>query len=86
MILTAARADRTSFGCSNEREWTYFGDAFFNHALRQERTFVAAYERARDLVETWEKEQGLVASEPQIFVGDAIRDKIDGILASRLAD
>lgn len=86
MILTASRADRTSFGCSNEREWTFFGDAFFNHALREERSFVAAYARARDLIGTWEKEQGLVASEPQIFVGDAIRGKIDSILAARLAD
>jgi len=86
MILTASRSDRTSFGCSNEREWTFFGDAFFNHALREERSFVAAYARARDLIGTWEKEQGLVASEPQIFVGDLIRGKIDAILAARLAD
>lgn len=84
MILTAARADRTSFGCSNEREWTFFGDAYFNHALRQERSFVTAFERARGLVETWEKEQGLTGSDPQIFVGSAIRQRVDTLLASRL--
>lgn len=33
LIVTAAHADKTSFGCSNKRDWTYFGDAFFNHAL-----------------------------------------------------
>lgn len=85
LILTAARADRTSFGCSNEREWTFFGDAYFNHALRRERSFITAYERARVLIESWEKAQGLTASEPQMFVGAAIRDKIDAILAARLA-
>ena len=84
MIFTAARADRTSFSCSNEREWTFFGDAYFNHALRQERSFVTAYERARDLVEVWEKERGLTGSEPQMFVGTAIREKVDALLESRL--
>jgi len=84
MILTAARADRTSFGCSNEREWTFFGDAYFNHALRQERSFVTAYERARELVEVWEKDRGLTGSEPQMFVGAAIRQKVDALLESRL--
>ncbi len=84
LILTAARSDRTSFGCSNEREWTFFGDAYFNHALRKERSFIRAYERARVLIESWEKAQGLTASEPQMFVGAAIRDKIDAILAARV--
>ncbi|MGE3143481.1 MAG: C13 family peptidase, partial [Hyphomonadaceae bacterium] len=29
VILTAAAPDRTSFGCQPNREWTYFGDAYF---------------------------------------------------------
>ncbi|MBC7786921.1 MAG: hypothetical protein H7Z18_05600 [Methylophilaceae bacterium] len=33
LILTAARRDRTSFGCGVESEFTYFGDAFFVQAL-----------------------------------------------------
>ncbi|MEM6422229.1 MAG: C13 family peptidase, partial [Pseudomonadota bacterium] len=28
-VITAAAADRTSFGCGDAREWTYFGQAFF---------------------------------------------------------
>ncbi len=85
LILTAAHADRTSFGCSNEREWTYFGDAYFNHALREERSFITAFERARALIAKWEKEQGLAPSDPQISVGKSIRAKIDALLAARLA-
>ena len=33
IVLTAADENSPSFGCSNEREWTYFGDAFFNQSL-----------------------------------------------------
>src|ERR1700677_939467 len=29
IVLTAADAKNTSFGCSPERDWTYFGDALF---------------------------------------------------------
>jgi hypothetical protein len=34
LVLAAAAADKTSFACEPSREWTYFGDALFNHALR----------------------------------------------------
>jgi peptidase C13-like protein len=36
LVITAARSDRSSFGCEDRRRWTYFGDAYFNHALRQD--------------------------------------------------
>src|SRR5712671_1436372 len=29
LVITAADADHTSFGCINGNDWTYFGDAFF---------------------------------------------------------
>jgi hypothetical protein len=70
LILTAARADRTSFGCSNENEWTYFGDAYFNNALRSgERSFIAAFDQARTLITGWEQKQKYTPSEPQISIG-----------------
>jgi hypothetical protein len=31
VVLTAAAADKTSFGCEPSRDWTFFGDALFNH-------------------------------------------------------
>jgi hypothetical protein len=70
VIMTAARPDRTSFGCSDEREWTYFGDALFNHALRTTHSFLDAFEEARKLVSKWESEQKFDPSEPQLM-GDA---------------
>jgi hypothetical protein len=35
LVITAADADHPSFGCRNGAAWTYFGDAFFNMALRR---------------------------------------------------
>ena len=32
IVITAADARHPSFGCAPGREWTYFGDAFFNRA------------------------------------------------------
>jgi hypothetical protein len=34
MVMTAADAQHPSFGCEDRAKWTYFGDAFFNVALR----------------------------------------------------
>lgn len=72
LVIAAARADRTSFGCEDKREWTYFGDAYFNTALRQEMSFRKAFERARRLVAQWEREDRLVPSLPQIRGGGAL--------------
>ena len=72
LILTAASADKTSFGCSNEREWTYFGDALFNHALKDTRSFSLAFTKASEIIKGWELEQKLTASEPQISMGSSI--------------
>lgn len=75
LIMTAARADRTSFGCANGRKWTYFGDALFNHALREETSFIKAFDKAKALIETWEFWRTLLLqkrSEPQIAVGSEI--------------
>ena len=33
IILTAAREDRTSFGCSDDADFTHFGGAFLRDAL-----------------------------------------------------
>jgi hypothetical protein len=72
LVIAAARADRTSFGCDDRREWTYFGDAFFNQALRQEVSFKRAFRRARQLIEQWEKRDRLVPSLPQMRGGEAL--------------
>lgn len=54
MVMTAARADRTSFGCEDENDFTYFGRAFFKEALPASGSFFEAFNRARVLVSQWE--------------------------------
>ena len=53
LVIAAARADRSSFGCEDRRPWTYFWGAYFNHALREKQTFRDAFARARRLIALW---------------------------------
>ena len=76
MVMTSARADRTSFGCDNKSEFTYFGEAFFQEALKQTTSLVDAFEMAKRAIAERERAGGLTPSEPQISVGDAIREKL----------
>jgi hypothetical protein len=76
LIITAARADRTSFGCGNEDEYTYFGDAYFNRELRRQSSFITAFDGAAATIAKREHDEGLEPSEPQIYVGPAIRAKL----------
>jgi Peptidase C13 family len=72
LVIAAARADRSSFGCEDKRRWTYFGDAYFNRALRQETSFRRAFEHARKLVALWEAQQQLIPSLPQMAGGESL--------------
>jgi Peptidase C13 family len=85
MIVTAARHDRASFGCTNENEFTYFGRAYFDQALRKTYSFADAFETARTTVAKWEKDEKLKPSLPQIYIGPAIRPKLAEI-EERLRD
>jgi hypothetical protein len=70
IVITAAASDRSSFGCQPEREWTFFGDAYFNHALNGGADMVGAFDQAKHLIEQWEHQQNLSPpSNPQRFVG-----------------
>ena len=69
LIITASAADRASFGCSNEADYTYFGRAFFDQAMREQTSVSAAFEQTKDTVAQWEKAQGFEASEPQWSIG-----------------
>ncbi|MBP9233309.1 MAG: hypothetical protein KBF30_01470 [Hyphomonadaceae bacterium] len=56
VVLTAAAADKTSFGCEPSRDWTFFGDALFNHALRSGGSLMGAYSEALNLITKWESD------------------------------
>ncbi|MEM7505239.1 MAG: C13 family peptidase [Pseudomonadota bacterium] len=81
MVITASAADRNSFGCADDREWTYFGEAMFDHALRETYDFGEAFSVARELVGQWETDQGLTPSLPQISTGADIGPALDTLTA-----
>jgi hypothetical protein len=76
IVLTAADATHTSFGCAPERDWTYFGDAFFRQALQPGTDFQSAFRHARILIEGWELMDHATPSNPQGFFGPALVAKL----------
>ena len=72
LVIAAARADRSSFGCEDRRRWTYFGEAYFNQALREEDSFTAAFHRARKMIALWEARENRIPSLPQMAGGEAL--------------
>ncbi|AIR89255.1 C13 family peptidase [Pseudomonas cremoricolorata] len=72
LIMTAARPDRVSFGCSEEADFTYFGDALFAQALNQTDDLEQAFELARASVAEREQREGFEASEPQLWAPAAV--------------
>ncbi len=69
-LFTAASADRTSFGCQADRDWTFYGDAMINNALRQPVPLAKAGENAQALIAQWEgMNSDITPSQPQISIG-----------------
>jgi len=79
LIMTAASADKTSFGCDWESEMTWFADALFRQSLAQGMGLIEAFENARVYIAEREEEEGISASDPQLFIGDAMRLRLEGI-------
>ncbi|MCU0882239.1 MAG: C13 family peptidase [Hyphomonadaceae bacterium] len=69
VVATAASSERTSFGCAPGNDWTYFGDALINNALRKPAGFASAFAEAQGLITRWESADRLTPSQPQISIG-----------------
>ena len=69
LVITAADADHPSFGCQDKAKWTYFGDAFFNVALRRARSLYEAFVVARALVRKRELREHFEPSNPLMAGG-----------------
>jgi hypothetical protein len=71
-LFTAASADRTSFGCSADNDWTFFGDAMINRALRKPQPLAEASIEALKLVGRWEQAKKYESSRPQVSIGSRV--------------
>lgn len=76
MIIAAANYDKTSFGCSDDADFTYFGRAFFENALSETVDFRQAFHTSFDLVDKWEEEQEFEHSKPQLYAPNGILEKL----------
>ncbi|MDX5371480.1 MAG: caspase family protein [Pseudomonadaceae bacterium] len=75
LVMTAARADRVSFGCSEENDFTYFGRALFAEALSETDDLARAFELAKARVAEREEADGFEPSEPQAWVAPAVLEQ-----------
>jgi Peptidase C13 family len=72
LVITAADGDHPSFGCLDKAKWTYFGDAFFNIALRHTASLKDAFLDARVLVRKRELREHFDPSNPMMAGGENV--------------
>jgi len=79
LVMTAADAEHTSYGCGRGSELTFFGRAMFHEQLRNEtRSFEEAHAAAREVIRKREEEAGKDDgySNPQLSVGPGIKPRL----------
>jgi hypothetical protein len=76
IIIAAAAADRTSFGCSDDRELTYFGEAFYRDALPAASNLQTAFQEASAEIAKREQAEGKTPSKPQAHFGPALEEHL----------
>ncbi|MEO5867334.1 MAG: C13 family peptidase [Sphingomonas sp.] len=79
VVVTAADSAHTSFGCQADSDWTFFGDAMVNHALRKRQPLAAAGAEAQGLIGEWEAKGHLQPSGPQVSVGAQAHAWLDAL-------
>jgi hypothetical protein len=73
IVITASAAEKTSFGCSDDRDLTYFGEAFYRDALPGAKSLREAFETAKADIAAREKHEDIEEiSDPQAFFGAEI--------------
>src|SRR5207253_2836976 len=70
VVATAASSMKSSFGCSAGNDWTFFGYALINQAMRQPDTFVRQFRRAFVTILVRDQRLDYEPSSPQISIGD----------------
>lgn len=85
IIITAAAKNRSSFGCSDTRDLTYFGEAFYKEALPNSTYLRVAFEAMRKEIRRREKEEGMTPSNPQGSFGPLMEAKLRELEQARAA-
>ena len=75
-IVTASDDAHSSFGCQEDRELTWFGEAFLKDSLPGSASLEAAFAKASRLIAQREDTEHQVHSNPQLYIGAQMRDKL----------
>lgn len=73
LVITASAANRPSFGCTTDAEWTWFGESYFADALPRSGRFESAFYDAQKAVTQREHSEKQRPSRPQISLGGEMR-------------
>lgn len=83
LIMTAADSRHSSFGCADNRDLTYFGEALIEDSLPGACSLEEAFASARRIIRRRETEEGDIHSNPQIYVGARMRAKLAALDRAR---
>ncbi len=72
LIATAADAENKSFGCSNENEFTYFGEALFHDQLANHVPILDAFPNAIESIGEREQREEKTPSNPQLWMEPSV--------------
>jgi len=75
-IVTASDAAHGSFGCEDDRELTWFGEAFLKDSLPGSASLEEAFHKAAGLIAQREDAEHQIHSNPQLYVGSAMQRKL----------
>ena len=85
LAIAASAADKNSFGCSNDADFTYFGKAYFDEALRLTYSFSEAFEIAKPVIAERERQANFSGSDPKMFMGREIEAALERFVKAREA-
>lgn len=83
IVISAAASDRMSFGCSDDRHLTYFGEAFYRDALPAAPSLRAAFETTREEIRRREKAERMMPSQPQSHFGSLVEMRLEALAPGR---
>ncbi|MBV9621014.1 MAG: hypothetical protein JO341_08310 [Gammaproteobacteria bacterium] len=84
-VITAADATHTSFGCEEDRNLTWFGEALLKDALPHSPSLPEAFRRAAALIAQREDAAHETHSHPQLFLGALMAPKLQQLELTRPA-
>jgi hypothetical protein len=85
-IVTASDATHNSFGCEDDRELTWFGEAFLKDSLPGSVSLEDAFHKAAALIAHREEADHQVHSNPQLYVGEAMQKKLAELPPAKVRD